>query len=511
MIRAFRKSHGQLALGIAAALAGGLAVPAGADGAAISHSASGHLNVSLTLGSPAAIGCDGDGAVRVNGSHPTLPGLPVPCASLTVITVSSPDSDAGGNAIDLSGVTNAAFPALASTSIDGGGGDDTVAGSSVARGGDVIDAIDGGPGEDTLAGGPGSDSLAGGDGPDTLAESVSGIVVLTAGGLVAADGRDVIAHDLEAVSLAGSDGADRIDASAAGPVRVTLSGAGGDDVIVGPSVRGGLLSGGGGADMLTGGSGDDLLVGDDGPDLLDGGTGNDLLDGGAGADSLIGGPGEDSFEGSTGDDEVDARDGALDEAISCGDGADRATIDLQDTPAADCEVVLRPGDPDPGEPAPADADEVPATSSGGPLREALAPEEPRVTSEQVPADRRGPIIAVTRVRISRRGVVGVGLACDESCSGTYTVRTAGRVRIPAGRRRSRVLRVTLGSGHFGREGAKRLKLDFRLSRRTLAALRARRSTAALLTIAARDRSGNLSVARLRITFEPPGYPAARAR
>jgi trimeric autotransporter adhesin len=83
-----------------------------------------------------------------------------------------------------------------------------------------------------------------------------------------ADGTVWSAADLsrQASSLTGSAGADRLEVN--GPFPAVISGAGGDDTLIG-------------------GFGDDVLLGGDGNDVLIGGMGSDLLEGGAGDDLYI--------------------------------------------------------------------------------------------------------------------------------------------------------------------------------------------------------------------------------
>jgi hypothetical protein len=78
---------------------------------------------------------------------------------------------AGGNRIDLSGVTTAAFPGVTSVTINGAGGNDTILGSDfndTILGGDGNDLITGRGGNDNLNGQAGNDSLVGANGNDTL-------------------------------------------------------------------------------------------------------------------------------------------------------------------------------------------------------------------------------------------------------------------------------------------------------------------------------------------------------
>lgn len=133
---------------------------------------------------------------------------------------------AGDNVIDISG-----FAASYPPTLDGGGGNDLLIGSS------FMDLLRGQGGNDTLHGGAGNDFLQGGEGHDQL------------------------------VGGSGTDG---------------LSGGSGDD-----SVFGGL-----GDDTAFGGSGDDSIRGESGADTLFGGADSDDVDGGADTDQVAGGSGD---------------------------------------------------------------------------------------------------------------------------------------------------------------------------------------------------------------------------
>lgn len=126
--------------------------------------------------------------------------------------------------------------------VSGGGGDAAPADDDdgVRLGSANADDIEGGTGDDLIAGFNGDDVLAGGAGIDFL---------------IGDNGLD---------SLAGGAGRD-----------VLLGGAG-DDTLVGGDDND-LLVGGAGDDDLLGGAGDDLLAGMGGTDTLDGGAGNDVL------------------------------------------------------------------------------------------------------------------------------------------------------------------------------------------------------------------------------------------
>ena len=144
-------------------------------------------------------------------------------------------------------------------SIDSGGSDLGSILNQLATGNQTLE---GGAGDDTLAGGAGVGASA------TVEASVGGSV----GEVEASVGAGV-----EATATVGDDTLEAVD--------VTLKGGKGDDT----------LEGGAGDDTLKGGKGDDTLEGGAGDDYLKGGKGDDVLDGGAGDDTLIGGRGDDTF------------------------------------------------------------------------------------------------------------------------------------------------------------------------------------------------------------------------
>jgi Ca2+-binding RTX toxin-like protein len=135
---------------------------------------------------------------------------------------------------------------------------------------------------------------------------------------------------------------------------LTANGGDGDDTIIGaPDARihGQLIAyGDAGDDLLStpviagerefgaelhGGPGDDTISGGGHEDELSGDAGNDRIDGGASADKITAGRGRDRIAGGAGADTISARDG-VSEAISCGPGRDRATVDTFDE-LRDCE------------------------------------------------------------------------------------------------------------------------------------------------------------------------------
>jgi Ca2+-binding RTX toxin-like protein len=224
----------------------------------------------------------------------------VPSANVQRITVLGGDD---ANTIDLSGVTAAAFPNLASILVDGANGNDTLIGSP-----DFADSIIGGHGNDTIQGNGGDDTLLGGDGADSILGG-TGNDSINSG-----DGDDNVSADDGDDTILAGDGQDTISGGAGND---TIDGANGQDSLLGDAGND-TLNGDGGTDTLDGGDGDDLLFGGElhdsllggaGNDTLDGQSGNDNIDGGAGNDSILGGAGHDSLNGGDGDDVVNAAGG----------------------------------------------------------------------------------------------------------------------------------------------------------------------------------------------------------
>ena len=102
-----------------------------------------------------------------------------------------------------------------------------------------------------------------------------------------ADAVDSVAK-LQAIRIGGND------AGVPSAITEVLSGAAGDDTILGLD----------GTDFVTGLAGDDALIGGEGNDQLFGNTGNDRLLGGDGSDALSGNEGDDVLFGGAGDDQI---------------------------------------------------------------------------------------------------------------------------------------------------------------------------------------------------------------
>ena len=251
-------------------------------------------------------------------------------------------------------LTATAFTGSGSVTLNGGGGNDTLLGSSsrvnVLNGGDGDDSLKGGSLRDTLSGGAGNDSLLGmgdsdklygDDGDDTLVGGTSNDtidggcgtdLILEIGNTnftlrdtqLIGNGTDVLVS-IEAAQITGGTGANRLDASLF-TGNVTLIGDAGNDTLIGgagndflqgdlgndslkgrdgnDTLKGGndTLASGSDNDTLNGGNGNDLLLGGIGNDGLSGFAGNDTVNGGAGADTLYGGDGNDNLFGGAGND-----------------------------------------------------------------------------------------------------------------------------------------------------------------------------------------------------------------
>jgi Ca2+-binding RTX toxin-like protein len=216
--------------------------------------------------------------------------------------------------------------------INGGGGDDTIAGASglatliklTLNGGDGNDTLAGGNGDDVMAGGTGSDRLVGAQGRDAMAGNDGDDTMVWNNG----DGSDVMNGD------AGED-----------TVEVNGAAAAADDFRVkrnGKRVRFERINlvpfsldigtsehldvnAGGGDDRIVGGKGLARLI----SSSFDGQDGKDRITGTDGADELIGGPGRDVIR---------SRDRAAD-LVDCGSGLDLAIVDRRDR-VRQCNIVL---------------------------------------------------------------------------------------------------------------------------------------------------------------------------
>jgi Ca2+-binding RTX toxin-like protein len=393
-----------------------------------------------------------------------------------------------------------------------GGGDSD---SLVGNGGDGV--IDGGPGNDALSGGGGADDLIGGPGLDTASyagrsaavtvtiadngtaltgndgeagesDNVEGDVEKVVGG----NGNDVLTGDGAANVLVGGEGKDAISGGGGFDL---LAGGGGDDTLAGGAGTD-VLGGGDGNDLLAGGADGDTLSGDGGNDSLDGGLGADILNGGVGSDTadysvrtravnvtLDGNPNDgeanegDHIKGDVenvktgaGNDRINSRDGVRG-SVSCGAGADIVTADRTDQVAGDCETA-------------------------------------NIRAASRCTVRRG------AVKMTRKGVVRLRIACPLSARGSVTLRSARAIRSSFGQQtRRKAKKVLLGRKSFrakaGRTTVVKLKLR-RKGRRAILRHHKLRTKATVVTrpSGAVRRSAVRKSSRV-ITIKAPGSKRGR--
>jgi hemolysin type calcium-binding protein len=193
------------------------------------------------------------------------------------------------------------------------------------------------------------------------------------------------------------------------------------------------------------------------------GAGNDRVNGGGGPDRIDGGAGQDQLDGRGGDDELVGRDGTV-EVVGCGDGADRAFLDVADVADSSCETVERGDAPPPSEEPPP------------PPRDGTPPKiDPR---------------AQDTARFARRRSLSVQAAVDEKAglSASATVRV--------GRKRIRLVSPQQRADTPGELVRLTLRASPRATRMLLSALRGRRRLYAVVTIVAIDDASNSAATRL---------------
>jgi hypothetical protein len=325
--------------------------------------------------------------------------------------------------------------------VDGGAGDDEIAGSSAS--GATFQ----------LAGGPGADQLeatGAAIATVTYADHSEGVTVRLNG--LADDGAPGEGDNVlgNVTGMVGGSGDDRLEA---GPEPSGLWGAGGNDTLVG-SPRGDSMNGGDGADELLAGLGDDHLTGAGGADLLSGGPGLDEVSYGGPAPlrlSIGDGPNDGAAgEGDDIGDDVEGLTGGSGPDVLIGDDDPNRLI------AYGGQDVLRGGGGGDRLIGWNDGDELDA-GTGPDIVEAGALDRPLLADGEV--DRldcrsRAPAIEADEldvlrscaprvyVRISARVRPGRRMAMRARCPEESTVRCQGRLwlRLRGGRRISRVVR-----------------------------------------------------------------------
>jgi RTX calcium-binding nonapeptide repeat (4 copies) len=351
-------------------------------------------------------------------------------------------------------------PGLAGYRMTGDAGNDTLtADQSTTFGGTIL----GGAGDDQLGGGGGNDALDGGDGNDTLrgdenyegsgSNSRKGADDIRGGAGI--DTMTYAGHDSTSIVASLDDQANDGQPGEGDNVHADVENLTGDYNGSGNTLTGSAaanqLEGASQNDTLAGGGGNDRLRSFGGNDRLDGGAGDDFLEAGFDDDVLDGGPGTDSFVGDetrsntigTGNDTILARDGIA-EPVSCGPGADQATVDANDIVATDpqngCETVDR------GAAAPG--------GGGG-----------ATTPGAFPLS-----LGASSVKASKSGRVTIKLKCTltgaAGCNGTLRLASAKKVKID-GKRKS----FSLGSKSFSIAPGKSARVVFKLSKANRAALK----------------------------------------
>jgi Ca2+-binding RTX toxin-like protein len=320
-------SRARLGVLVGAAAAALLAFPAAASATVTSQVTNGDLVVSSDAGDAIVI-TDVGGNVKINGGDPGN-GAAASATIDSIVVTGGPDA----NTIDLSGVNNPPFTALASITVDGGGGNDTITGTKLAdtlrggEGGDRIigddnplntfDDMRGEAGDDTMVWNPGDDDdiNEGGAGNDTSEVNGGGKEQFE---VKPGTNSRVLFERVQPDPSFGapfkvdiSDDTERLDLNAGGDVDIVNAAAGLDALAF--------------ALDIDGGDGDDVLDGGDGPDVMSGGNGNDRITGDDNPlntrDNVSGNAGDDTMVWNGGDDD-DLNDG--------GDGNDTAEVNGAD-------------------------------------------------------------------------------------------------------------------------------------------------------------------------------------
>ena len=226
---------------------------------------------------------------------------------------------------------------LASSGLNGDGGDDLVSGP------DSNDTLTGGDGNDRLVAGKGDDVMNGGAGNDTLVWN-QGDGSDVADGDLGNDGAEVNGAPTlgDVLTLEASTRRVKLQRTNLGPFtfdaateRFEVNGLGGNDSVTANDGVGALtlLS-------VDGGAGADTVNGSDGPDLILGGEANDVLSGGGGDDRIVGDRGTDTMNGGTGEDTLVWNNGDGTDVANGDDGRD--DVEVNGAPAAGDIFTVQP-------------------------------------------------------------------------------------------------------------------------------------------------------------------------
>jgi Ca2+-binding RTX toxin-like protein len=226
---------------------------------------------------------------------------------------------------------------LASSGLNGDGGDDVVTGP------DSNDTLTGGEGNDRLVAGKGDDVMNGGAGNDTLVWN-QGDGSDTANGDAGNDGAEVNGAPTlgDVFTLDPVAGGVKLTRTNLGPFtfdalteRFEVNGLGGNDSVTANNGVGALtlLS-------VDGGAGVDTVFGSEGADLILGGEANDVLSGGGGDDRIVGDRGTDTMNGDSGDDTLVWNNGDGTDVANGDEGRDN--VEVNGAPAAGDVFTVQP-------------------------------------------------------------------------------------------------------------------------------------------------------------------------
>jgi Ca2+-binding RTX toxin-like protein len=299
-----RSLSGALAIAVALLATLGAAGPAGATVRTTIQAGTNLMTVTSDADDEITITCE-NGLAIVSGDDPF-----VGCDGVERLRVVGGPGD---NAIDVSGVDPGEFTVLRGTELSGGGGDDTITGTTLAetlQGDQGNDTLEGAGGGDVVLGGDGFDvaSWNDGDGNDRVDGQGDSDIAVVRGSATAGDSISVLANGAGARLARTNLTPVRLDVASAG---VSVHAGGGDDVVAAaPALATSVI-----------------LRGEDGNDSLSGGAGEDTLQGGAGADRLIGRGAQDFFSGGDGDDVMDWNDGDGPDDVEGGAGVDTMEVE----------------------------------------------------------------------------------------------------------------------------------------------------------------------------------------
>src|SRR5215207_6828523 len=227
---------------------------------------------------------------------------------------------------------------LASSGLNGDGGDDVVTGpdsNDTLTGGDGNDRLVAGKGDDVMDGGAGNDTLVWnqGDGSDTAIGDAGNDVAEVNGAPTLGDVFTLDPVVPGTVRLRRTNlGQFTFDAETE---RFEVNGLGGNDSITANDGVGALTS-----LSVDGGAGADTINGSEGADLILGGEADDVLSGGGGDDRIVGDRGSDTMNGGTGDDTLVWNNGDGTD-VANGDGG-RDDVEVNGAPAAGDAFTVQP-------------------------------------------------------------------------------------------------------------------------------------------------------------------------